>query len=81
MDAPRLLFLFAWTEEEFLKKLEGTAIRRIGIERWQRNIAIALGNAPSSNDIIQALTDKYESSSEMVREHITWALKQQRTDT
>jgi len=80
LDASSLLSLFAWTEEEFLKKLEGTAIRRIGIERWQRNIAIALGNAPSSLKIIQALTDKYEIASEMVREHITWALEQQKSN-
>ena len=76
IDAPRLLDLFAWTEEEFLKRLEGTAIRRIGIERWQRNIAIALGNAPTSTKIIIALKDKYESASEMVRVHIRWALEQ-----
>ncbi len=80
LDAVSLLSLFAWTEEEFLKKLEGTAIRRIGIERWQRNIAIALGNAPSSSHIIRALTEKYETSSEMVREHIAWALKQQKAN-
>ena len=80
LDAPSLLSLFAWTEEEFLKKLEGTAIRRIGIERWHRNIAIALGNAPSSPDIIQALTEKYEISSELVREHIAWALKMQKAN-
>ncbi len=80
LDASSLLSLFAWTEEEFLKKLEGTAIRRIGHERWQRNIAIALGNAPSSPHVIQALNEKYESSSEIVREHITWALKQQASE-
>ena len=80
LDASSLLSLFAWTEEEFLKKLEGTAIRRIGIERWQRNIALALGNAPPSADVIKALDEKYEVSSEMVREHITWALKRQKTE-
>lgn len=78
LDASSLLSLFEWTEDEFLRKLEGTAIRRIGIQRWQRNISIALGNAPSSPDIIQALTAKYELASEMVREHIAWALKQQK---
>ncbi len=80
LDASSLLNLFAWTEAEFLKKLEGSAIRRIGIERWQRNIAIALGNSPSSTDVIQALTDKFESSSEMVKEHITWALNRQKSE-
>lgn len=76
LDASSLLSLFAWTENEFLQKLEGTAIRRIGIERWHRNIAIALGNAPTSSKIINALEEKYTSASEMVREHIIWALKQ-----
>lgn len=80
MDTPHLLTLFNWDEDEFLKKLEGTAIRRIGIERWHRNIAIALGNAPSSKEIIEALTAKYVVSSEMVREHINWALKRQKAD-
>lgn len=79
LDAPSLIDLFTWSEAEFLKKLEGTAIRRIGIERWYRNIAIALGNAPSSPHIIKALEEKYQGSSEMVREHISWALKQQRS--
>lgn len=78
LDATSLLSLFSWTEAEFLQKLEGSAIRRIGIERWHRNIAIALGNAPSSNKIIQALEEKYETASEMVREHIAWALEQQK---
>jgi len=78
LDAESLLNLFAWSEEEFLRKLEGTAIRRIGIQRWQRNIAIALGNAPSSPNIIKALKEKYEIASEMVKEHITWALQQHR---
>lgn len=78
LDSASLLSLFAWTEDEFLKRLEGTAIRRIGIERWHRNISIALGNAPSSTLIIQALEEKYKTSSEMVREHITWALNRQK---
>ncbi|MEB8431520.1 tRNA epoxyqueuosine(34) reductase QueG [Cocleimonas sp. KMM 6892] len=75
LDSASLLSLFAWSEEDFLKNLEGSAIRRIGYERWQRNIAIALGNAPSSEKIITALNAKYEVSSEMVREHISWALQ------
>ncbi len=76
LDATSLLKLFAWTENEFLQKLEGSAIRRIGFERWQRNIAIALGNAPSSFALIEALTEKYKTASDMVREHISWALAQ-----
>jgi len=74
LDSASLLRLFAWTEEEFLKKMEGSPIRRIGYERWQRNIAIALGNAPSSPIIEQALNEKYPSSTLLVREHINWAL-------
>ncbi len=75
LDSASLLSLFAWSEEAFLKNLEGSAIRRVGYERWQRNIAVALGNAPSSEKIIDALTSKYEASSEMVREHISWSLQ------
>ena len=75
LDSASLQTLFAWTEDEFLQKLEGTAIRRIGYQRWQRNIAIALGNAPPSPLIISALKAKYDESTELVREHISWALQ------
>jgi len=75
LDSAQLLTLFAWTETEFLKKMEGSPIRRIGFERWQRNIAIALGNAPTSPIIIDALEEKYLSSSDIVKEHIRWALQ------
>jgi len=74
LDAPNLLSLFAWSETEFLKKMEGSPIRRMGYERWQRNIAIALGNAPDSPEIKKALIDKRATSSVMVQEHIDWAL-------
>ncbi len=80
LDAPDLVELFNWSEEEFLKQTEGSAIRRIGYERWQRNISIALGNAPTSEKIVQALkkrkdeTDKMNSI--MLAEHIDWALEQ-----
>lgn len=73
-----LLSLFAWQEEEFLANTEGSAIRRIGYERWQRNIAVALGNAPYQNEIVLALEHKMSVSSPMVAEHIAWALKQQK---
>jgi len=73
LDAPRLLSLFSWTEEEFLKKMEGSPIRRMGYERWQRNIAVALGNAPKSSEIKKALAQKHATSTEMVKEHIDWA--------
>ena len=81
LDTVSLLSLFAWTENEFLQNLEGSAIRRIGYQRWQRNIAIALGNAPPSSDIISALEEKYESSSELVREHISWSLQRLKMPT
>lgn len=73
----QLLDLFAWSESEFLQATEGTAIRRIGYQAWQRNIAVALGNAPYSEQIVVALTNQREHSSEMVSEHIEWALEQQ----
>ena len=77
LDAPLLIDLFLWTEKEFLKRTEGSAIRRIGHECWLRNIAVAMGNAPSDDAIINALTERAEHPSEMVREHIEWALEQQ----
>jgi len=73
----KLLELFAWTEEEFLKNTEGNAIRRIGHERWLRNIAVGLGNADYSIDIINALQKKRPSVSELVGEHIDWAIQAQ----
>lgn len=73
-----LLALFAWSEQDFLHYTEGSAIRRIGYERWQRNIAVALGNAPYQTDIVDALSQKLASSSAMVAEHVNWALQQQK---
>lgn len=72
-----LLTLFAWTEEEFLRKTEGSAIRRIGYECWLRNIAVALGNAPKNEKIVDALREKLAYPSALVREHVEWALTQQ----
>ena len=72
----KLLELFEWSEQEFLKNTEGSAIRRIGYERWQRNIAIALGNAPYSTEIVSALKNKLTESTPIVAEHIQWALKE-----
>ncbi len=74
LDASRLIGLFAWTEEEFLLKTEGSAIRRLGHERWLRNIACALGNAPASDRILGALRARVEHRSALVREHVDWAL-------
>ena len=75
LDKATLVDLFAWSEEEFLQRTEGSAIRRSGHERWLRNIAVALGNARSTPDVIDALRARRESASPMVREHIEWALR------
>lgn len=77
LATPELLDLFAWTEADFLHYTEGSPIRRIGYDCWLRNLAVALGNAPHHPNIIQALTARLDYPSEMVREHITWALEQQ----
>lgn len=76
LDEAELVELFAWSEEAFLKKTEGSAIRRIGHERWLRNIAVALGNADTRPEIIQALESRRDHPSAMVREHVEWALRQ-----
>jgi epoxyqueuosine reductase len=74
LDSTDLITLFSWTEEAFLKKTEGSAIRRIGYERWLRNIAVALGNAPKDLLITNALKSRLNDPSEIVREHVEWAL-------
>jgi len=74
LNTQQLLDVFAWSEETFLAKTEGSAIRRVGHDRWLRNIAVALGNAPASPRIIEALKSKLNHHSEMVREHVQWAL-------
>jgi epoxyqueuosine reductase len=75
--AKDLLDLFSWDENTFLKLTEGSAIRRIGFERWQRNIAVGLGNAPYSAQVLTALTQARLHASELVGEHIDWAISQQ----
>ena len=75
LDAPHLISLFRWREEEFLRYTEGSAIRRIGYACWLRNIAVALGNAPTSPEIIAALEERRWHPSALVREHVAWALK------
>lgn len=77
LDAPQLLELFAWTEAQFLKRMEGSAIRRIGYIQWMRNIAVALGNAPYSQHIVQALESRQALGSDLLNEHLQWALAQQ----
>lgn len=81
LKQPDLLSLFAWSEAEFLKQTEGSAIRRIGHKRWLRNIAVALGNAPANPIILEALTNRQESADvdEMVLEHIQWAIDAQQS--
>ena len=76
LDSARLTDLFAWSEAQFLSRTEGSAIRRIGYECWLRNIAVALGNAPTSAEVVSALQARREHASAMVREHVEWALAQ-----
>ncbi|MBK7080216.1 MAG: tRNA epoxyqueuosine(34) reductase QueG [Betaproteobacteria bacterium] len=77
LDAADLVALFAWTEAEFGRRMEGSAIRRIGFARWSRNIAVAMGNAPCDPAIVAALAARAEDASPMVREHVAWALARQ----
>jgi len=74
LDSASLVELFAWTEAEFKSRLAGSAIYRIGHERWLRNIAVALGNAPGSPEVIAALASRRDHPSVLVREHVAWAL-------
>jgi epoxyqueuosine reductase len=76
LDASALVDLFQWSEEEFLDKTAGSPIRRIGYECWQRNLAVGLGNAKSSTEIVKVLQSRRGQASAMVREHIDWALQQ-----
>ncbi len=71
-----LLDLFNWSEDQFLENTEGSAIRRICYEQWLRNLAVALGNGPASPEVIAALSRRRSEVSELVREHIDWAIAQ-----
>jgi epoxyqueuosine reductase len=80
LDSASLIELFAWTEQEFDTRLQGSAIRRIGHERWLRNIAVALGNAADAGlagaaDIVAALQSRSAHPSPLVAEHVAWALE------
>lgn len=81
LSSASLIELFAWSEDEFNQRMEGSAIRRIGHERWLRNIAVALGNAlrgrVDNAQIVEALHARAMHPSAMVREHVQWALSQQ----
>jgi len=74
LDRATLVELFAWSEEEFDTRLQGSPIRRIGYERWLRNLAVGLGNAPSSLHVVAALRSRADHPSALVREHVGWAL-------
>lgn len=76
LDSAELTDLFAWTEDEWLEKTEGSAIRRIGFEQWLRNIAVGLGNAKTSPEVVAALIARKDSKSAMLAEHVRWALLQ-----
>jgi epoxyqueuosine reductase len=77
LDRASLADLFAWTEQEFLDRTEGMAIRRTGYEGWSRNIAVALGNAPPTPAVTAALHSRAYDASALVREHVAWALQEQ----
>lgn len=77
LDSSALADLFTWSEEQFLANTAGSPIRRIGYERWLRNLAVGLGNAPHSAGVVEALRTRLSSASELVREHVLWALDQQ----
>ena len=77
LDGLSLVELFSWEEETFLALTEGSAIRRIGWIRWLRNVAVALGNAPYRPQIVEALSARGQHPSQLVREHVAWALAQQ----
>lgn len=74
LDGEALVKLFSWSESDFHQYTEGSPIRRIGYERWLRNVACALGNAPTTPEIIRSLKSRNSYESEMVREHVAWAL-------
>ena len=78
LDAVTLVECFLWSESDFNSKTEGSAIRRIGYECWLRNVAVALGNAPTSAPVIDALNTRKDHPSALVREHVDWALAQHR---
>ncbi len=79
LDTAAMTDLFAWTRDEWLERTEGSAIRRIGYERWLRNLAVALGNAKTTPTIISALKQRRYGESSLVAEHIAWALEQHDT--
>jgi len=79
LDTAELVSLFQWSESRFEQNTQGSAIHRIGYECWLRNIAVALGNAPTSPAVVHALQEKCGHPSALVREHVAWALQQHRS--
>ncbi len=79
LDDIELVELFEWSEEEFLQRTEGSAIRRTGFDGWQRNLAVALGNSSGGRRVEQALEARRAEAPELVREHIDWALQRLRS--
>jgi epoxyqueuosine reductase len=79
LDSAGLPELFGWSALEFEQRMRGSAIHRLGYERWSRNIAVALGNAPSRPPVLQALAARRGDASPLVREHVEWALRQHRS--
>ena len=75
LDDADLVALVKWTEAEFSERMKGSAIRRIGYERWSRNLAVGLGNAPADGAIVAALEARADDPSALVREHVAWALE------
>jgi epoxyqueuosine reductase len=77
LDDAELTRLFGWSESDWSKRTEGSALRRVGYAGWLRNVAVALGNAPRRQDIVDALSKRRDNPSELVREHVRWALARQ----
>jgi epoxyqueuosine reductase len=77
LDQSTLVELFNWSEAEWLNKTEGMALRRTGYNRWLRNLAVAMGNAPRNEAIRNALAGRITHEDETVREHVSWALERQ----
>ncbi len=74
LDDVSLVELFGWDEATFVARMAGSAINRIGFERWSRNLAVGLGNAPTTDEVIGALLQRQDDPSALVREHVAWAL-------
>ncbi|WP_040260043.1 tRNA epoxyqueuosine(34) reductase QueG [Pseudomonas massiliensis] len=74
LDNAELAALFRWDEQQFLSQTEGSPLRRAGYERWLRNLAVGLGNAPTTIAVVEALRARQADPSPLVREHVAWAL-------